>query len=292
MADKKQDKNKAAQTAAGPNPQGSDNQQGKKGGILFGLLAFFTAVIVMAGILGGAFYMIIHNNVNGLADRYRKNIQSIPVLKLALPNPADPFDPKLFAPEELKSKYQELRAIRDDLTQKLNDANRKISELQKYKDELDRIKAENEKLKADAQAQKDQLDAERKKLEADTKKVNEMIASGDKTGFKEYFEKVDKETAAKVYQQIMQEQKAREDTKKFVQLYEGMDAAAAAAIFEQMGNSKMDTIVEILKNMKKDSSAQIIASMTPAFAATVTDRLSKVYLKDQVTPGSDQSKTQ
>jgi flagellar basal body-associated protein FliL len=61
----------------------NNNESSKSKGILFTLIAFFTAIFIVAVIFGGAFYIVMHNNINGMADRYRKNIQNIPVLKLA-----------------------------------------------------------------------------------------------------------------------------------------------------------------------------------------------------------------
>lgn len=272
------EKQATVQPAQSPKPQGSETQKDSKNGILFGLIAFLTALVIMLAVFGGAFYVVVHNNVNGIGEKYRNQLQKIPVLKLALPAVPDPEDPKYLTDSDIRARYAEMKKQKDDLTRQLSDTNKKIAELQKYKDSQDSANAENTKNQNDINAQKAQLDAQKKQLEEDRKKLNEMIASGDKAGFKDYFEKVDKDTAQKIYTQIMQEQKASDDAVKFAKLYESMDPAAAAAIFEQMGTAKLDTVVEILKNMKKDASAEVIAAMTPSFGATVTDKLSKTYL--------------
>ncbi len=277
MAKDNKDKNEAIHEPQSPKPQGSDNQKGKKG-FLFGLLAFVTALIIMFAVIGGAFFIVIHNNINGIGERYRKEIQGIPLLSMALPKVADPDDPQYLTQDQIKEKYQEYRKKNDELAKQLDEANKKISELQKVKDEQDKIKAESDKIKKDAQEQKEQTDLKEKQLLDDKKKLDELIANGDKAGFKAYFEKIDKENAQKLYTEILEEQKADEDAVKFAKLYESMDAGAAASIFEQLGDEKIDLVVDTLRYMKKEASAAVMAAMTPDYAAKITERLSKYYL--------------
>lgn len=279
MANVKQEKVTANTPVSVPKPADEGSRKEKKSGLLFGLFAFLVSLIIIAGILGGAFYLVIHNNVNGLGERYRNSIQRIPIVKLALPKVADPEDPKYLTDNEIKAKYQQLRKDKDELTKQLDEANKKIAELQKAKADIDKLKAENDQIKSDMQSQKNQFDQQKKQLADDKKKLDQLAAGSDKTGFKEFFEKMEPETAKQMYNQILQEQKASDDEKKFAQLYETMDPSAAAAIFEQMGNSKIDLVVNILKNMKKEASAQILAQMTPAYASNVTEKLSKIYIK-------------
>lgn len=273
-----------------PAQQGSENKKGNPmGNIIFGLLAFVTAISIILAVVGGAYYFVIHNNMNGLADKYRKDIQNWPVLKLALPVPPDPEDPKYLTQNDILKGYQNLRKKRDELTKQLNEANKKLKELEGVKTENDKVKSDNEKIKNDTKAQQDDIDKQKKQLEDEKKKLNELIASGNKDGFKSYFEQVDKDTAQKIYTQIMQEQKTSADTKKFIQTYEAMDPSAAAKIFEQLGTSKIDLVVDIIKNMKKDTSSQILAAMDPAYASKVTDRLSKIIKGASPSPSPTQT---
>src|SRR5690606_19763112 len=100
----------------------------KKSEFLTGLAAFLIATAIMTIIFLGAFFVIIKNNVGGIADRYRKTIQGIPVLSWALPKPEDPESPEFLTTAQLKEKYEELRKTRDELTRQLEEAERKISE--------------------------------------------------------------------------------------------------------------------------------------------------------------------
>lgn len=246
--------------------------------LAYGLTAFILALGIIALVLGSTFYLVIKNNVNGMGEKYRKEIQGIPVLNRALPKAADPDDPKYLNQDQLVEKYNQLRKDNEELNKKLKEASTENAELQLYKNSEDRVKAESEAAKKELEAQGAQLETKRKEIADERKKLDEMIATGDKAAFKEFYEKVDKETAQRVYASIMTEQKATEDAKKFAQLYENMDAAAAAKIFEEMGTTKIDLTVDILKNMKKESTAEVLAAMTPSFASKVTDKLSKIYL--------------
>ncbi|MCX7922376.1 MAG: DUF615 domain-containing protein [Clostridia bacterium] len=271
-----------------PKIQKNNNKKEGKGKLLYGVLAFLTAIVIMAIVFGGVFYIVVSNNVNGIGEKYRKDIQSIPVLKMALPKVKDPDDDKYLTESEVRNKYRSLRKDKSELTTQLEEAKKKAVELQKQIDELTKVKAENEKIKKDMEFLKAQIENEKKQLAEDKKKIDELVAAGDKNGFKEYFEKVDKDTAQKLYAQIVQEQKISEEAKKFTQIYENMEPASAAGIFEQMGDTKLDLVIEIMKAMKKETSSQVLAEMTPDFAGKVTEKLSKLYLnKDNSTKKSN-----
>lgn len=277
-----QNAQKSQKDSSGTNSTSpADNKaNSKKDQIVYGLLALLTAMIIICAVIGGAFYIFIRNNVYGWAEKYRENIQTIPVLRLALPKPGDPEDPRYLSEDELIKKYNDLRSKRDQLVKELELAKNDIMELQKYKDDWDKLKAENEKAIVDIENQKQELEAYRKEAEEDKTKVDELIARGDKEGFKQFFERVNKETASQLYSELIKEQKASEEAKSFAKLYEKMEPASAAKILERMGEGKMDLIVEILNNMKKDACAQVLAAMDPTFASKATVKLSEVYMKD------------
>lgn len=267
----------SSQTIQNHKPQGKEDSKGRKSGFLFGLLAFLAAAAIIVVVLGGLFFIIVRNNVNNLAESYRKQIESIPVIKLALPRIPDLEDPEYLTDEELRLKYQELRKVRDDLKKQLKAAGEQIYELQKTNDELSKTIAENEKAKKDILELQAWLEQQKKQFMEDKQKIDGLIAKGDKERFKEFFEKIDKETAQRLFSEILKEEKADGDTRKFVQIYENMAPASAARIFEQLGDSKIDLIAGTLKNMKKENSAEILAAMEPSFASKVTEKLSESY---------------
>ncbi len=255
-----------------------DNGSGSKNkSLLFTLLTFFIALFIVGIILGGAFYLIIHNNVNGLAERYRQPIQNIPLVRLALPAAVDPLDPRNMTDEEIAEKYTEYRKQNDELNRLLEESEKEQQELQKYKDEYEQYKAENDKTTQELKERTASLDERQLKLDELKKQIEQLIANGDKAGLKEYFETVNPELAQQVYAEVVKQQQADENAKKFAQIYETMDASAAAKIFEEMGNVKIDMVAETLRNMKKENLAEILAEMTPAFASKITEKLDELY---------------
>ncbi|MDP4092148.1 MAG: DUF615 domain-containing protein [Bacillota bacterium] len=275
MAKEKQDTSQVSQASQSPKPQGSEK---KKNGLMFGLLAFLTAVAVMAVVIGGAFYIVLHNNVNGLADKYGKSLKNVPVLSWMLPKSAKASTPaddlKNLTESELRSKYTELKNSNDTLTKQLADANKKITDLQKTNDNLSKSVSEIDKTKADYINKAKQLDTLKKQ-------IDQLIAKGDTAGFKSYFDQVDPQDAQKIYAQIVQNQQVDAQTTNFAKIYSAMAPSSAAQILEQMGTSKMDLVVKILQNMSKNATSQVLAAMTPSFAATVSDKLSKAMISQK-----------
>jgi len=243
------------------------------------IIGIFSAVGIILLVLGILFTIIIRTNTAGLTDKYRANIQGIPVLKYALPKVADPDDPKYLTQSELIDKYNALRKEKQDYLKKEQDLNNQIAELTKYK-------AGEEKRTSDAQSLKDQADQSKKqaddanaKLEADKKAFDQVVANADKQGFRTYYESVNKDTAKQIYQDILTQQKISDDIKKYVQIYEQMDSKAAAKIFEQMGSTQTDLVVQILQNMSKDKVSKILPEMSTTYAAKISQKLSEVYMK-------------
>ena len=262
------------------NPKSQGNVKRGKG-IFLTLLTFLTVIIVITAVFGGVFYFIIHNNINGLAERYRLSIQRIPLTKLALPKVADPLDPKNMTPDEIKKKYVEFRkeneALKKQFSEELSEANIKLDEYQVYKDDYENLKSDTEKKLEDIKAREAAVYEKELQLKELKQKIDELTANGDKESFKVYFESLDPENAKILYSEIVKEQQVNADIKKFAQLYEVMDAATAAQIFEQLGNSKIDMTTETLKAMSKENASAIMESMTPEFAAKITEKLNALY---------------
>jgi flagellar motility protein MotE (MotC chaperone) len=253
-------------------PQNEESKS-KKNTFIYGLLTVITSLAVIIVVFWGVFYLVVHNNLYNIAERYRKEIQAIPVMRMALPEKPDSEDPELFTESELKEKYKELINVRDDLKKQLEQANAQITELKKAEEQLNKMIEERQKIIE----QRAQLENDRKQLEEDKKSIDRLIAEGDKEGFKKYFENIDKATAESLYSEILKIEKVDKNAKEFAKVYESMDPAAAARIFEQMGDSKIDLVTGVLKDMKRDISAEILEEMTPVFASKVTEKLSELY---------------
>lgn len=250
----------------------------KKGkGALFTLLTFLGVIVVIAAVFGGVFYFVIHNNINGLAEHYRSSIQNIPLAKLALPKAPDPKDPKYMTAEYIKKKYVEYRDENEVLQKQLSEANIKLDEYQGLKDEYENLKADTEKKLLEIKDREAAIDEKELQLRELKQKIDELTVNGDKESFKTYFETLDQENAKLLYAEVVREQQVNENIKKFSQVYAAMDAATAAQIFEQLGNSNIDMTAETLKAMSKENASAIIESMTPVFAAKLTEKLNALF---------------
>jgi flagellar motility protein MotE (MotC chaperone) len=262
--------------AISQNPKQQESVKNSKGASSY-ILTLLLIIIIIATVSGGVFYFIIRNNIGGLAERYRASIQDNPLAKLALTKAPDPLDPKYMSENEVKEKYLEFREENEALNKRLSDANTRLDEYQGYRDDFENLKLDTDKKLQEIKDREAAMDKKELQLKELQKKIDELIANGDKESFKTYYETIDPENAKLLYTEIVKEQQVDANTKRFAQLFAEMDAAAAAQIFEQLGNSQMDLIAQTLKGMNKADSAPILESMTPAFAAKVTVKLDALY---------------
>ncbi len=267
--------------AVGKTVETPDKQRSGIKGKVFSSLTVLLVLAIIAAVFAGVFYFIVRNNFGGVADRYYLTIKDIPVIKYALPVKKDPLDPKNMTAEDIKKKYIEFRDENADLSKQLSETK---AELEKYKvSEADAKQAAadseekiEEKIK-DVDTREAALKDKEGQLTEMKRQIDELIAKGDKASFKDYYESLDPANAKVLYSQVVSELQTDANVKKFAQVYAAMDPAAAAQIFEQMGASKLDMTVETLKAMNKDNIAKILESMTPKFAAQVTERLNALY---------------
>jgi len=260
-------------------PDGSTvNKDGKKK-----RSKFFTAgmiildVIIIVAAFGAVFYFIVYNNIGGVTERHYSSIKSIPFLKLALPEPPDPLNPKYMTRDEIREKYLEFRDETEKLKEQLAQADARADELSRYKEDYDRLIQEAAEKLQELDEREAAVAEKEKQLEELKKQLDRAIASGDREAFTEYFESIDPENAAAIYKSVIVEQQTDDNVKKFAQVYAEMDADSAAAIFEQMGTSKLDLIAETLKAMNRKQAAEILQEMSPDFAARVTEKLNELY---------------
>jgi len=247
---------------------GTAEEGSKLNNIIFGIVAFLTAIIIMAGILLGAFYLLVHNNFNGIADRYRKDIQNMKLLRWVLPEPPDHDDPEYLADDEIRRRYKVIKEERDQLKKELEEAQKLVSELQIYKEGYEKLVQEN-------QESESKLLEEKNELEKKREEIQELAAKGDTNGFKNYYKQMNAELAEKIYREIMLEEKNEADMKKIVKIYESMDEAAAAKIFNDLGEQNIDMIVDILLRLQVDKASAILGEMDSAFASKVTKKMAE-----------------
>lgn len=245
----------------------------KKNSFLFGLFAFLTALAIVIVIVFGGLSLIIKSNFNGIADNNRNQIEKIPILRRALPKAPedyDPYDPKNLTDKELVEMYEEFRKRNSELIKEKEEMEKTISELKSAKDEYRELEGKYEKLKKDFEDEKARISE--KELIADR-----LLASGNSEDFKEFFAMIDPENAQKIYEELIVQEAVEQEVIEFARIYQTMDAGAAAKIFEELGDAKIDLVVYTLKNMNNKNAALILEEMNENYAAKVTERLSEKY---------------
>ncbi|NLW01862.1 MAG: hypothetical protein GX027_01170 [Clostridiaceae bacterium] len=263
---------KAKNISKNPKPTGR-SPEGKSRKILQGFLAVMLALVVVAMVFCGVFYIILKNNVYGLGEAFRPVFQNNPILKLALPPLPGEFDPD--APEnltdaEIRKKYAEYRQKVAELTARLDEANELIGQYESDQSVLEenRVVLEaNEKLLAS-------IEKEQEKLEQQKLEVTELIASGNKEGFLEYFAQIDPETAEAIYKELAREDINRQVKAELAKPYAAMDPASAARVLAELWSKDQETAIGVFEGLNANAKAQILEKMEASLAAEITKTLS------------------
>ncbi len=255
----------------------SKKQDKKTTSALFYIVSIITALLLVVLIIGGALFLAVKFNVNGVADSMGDSIRGIPVLKWSLPEKPDPDDEKNMTEEQVRSKYNEIKAQKEKLETQVEDLTKQLDNTKNQVTAKDSNTTLLQQQKDALEIDRNKLQSEKDSLQKDYDKLSEAISAGDTTEYKNYFKKINPQKAEELYESIMQEEKISADVKKYCSIYEEMDASAVAGIMEQMGGGKMTLIIDIMKNLKKDTAGEILTEMTPAFAAKVSEQLAKEY---------------
>lgn len=248
----------------------------QKGKLMTILTVLLVAVIILA-IFGGVFYFIIFNNIGGVTEQHYSSLKKIPVLNLALPEPPDPLNPKYMTNNEIRKQYIEFWTENEILKEQLAEVQKKTDEYKVFKDNNDKLTQEADAKTQDLTAREAAVVEKELKLKELQEKIDTLIANGDSAAYADYFETLDPDNAQLIYEKILLEQQVDANIKKFAQVYAEMDPAAAASIFEELGTSQTEMISETLMAMNKTNSAEILESMTPDFAAKVTQKMDALY---------------
>ncbi len=217
--------------------------------------------------------VFIKYNVGGVGEKARPLLEDIPYVQQILPPKPDPEDPQYMNKAELIDRYLTYKAEYEEESKLAGELTKELETLTDIRDDYQEFIDEQQKI----EDMKLTLGQERLQLETDRENFFNDIKENKKTDFRQYFELIDKEKAQELYAEILQEEKVNNEIKEFASKYEKMEAEDAAKIFEEMGNARMNLIIEVLKVMKTDQVAEILASMDKSFAAKVTERMAEQY---------------
>ncbi len=275
MALKKKTKAKA------PTPQGSD-KKGESDGLMHGLLTVLLSLLIVFVVFGGAFYYVLRNNLYGLGEQFRPGLERIPVIKLALPplpETEDPDDPKHLTQKELIERYNAYRNDYAALKAQLEEVQKQILTLEDERSQWNTSLEETEAQKLHVEGILEQIQTESAKLKEEKEEFSRIVAEQDPEIFIEFFEKIDKETAERLYQELITDEVVDQKLKATSKTLEEMDAKKAASILTEMSNDDRELLIDIIRVMKPDAAAEIIENMEAGFAAALMCDVSDKILK-------------
>lgn len=232
-----------------------DEDSGKSGKFVSILVAILIIAIWLV-----IFALLIKMNVGGVGSMLRPYLKNVPVISKILPDPTD---------EEIKEengnqyknlseavdRIKELEAELKQYTDSGNVSSETIAELQA---EIARLKVFEDNAQY-YQDLKDKFDQE----------VVYTDNAPDISNYKTWYESIDAENAAKIYEQVIKDLEYSQKVKDWAETYSKMDAANAAAILEEM-TGDTDLVSDILLCMTSKQRAAILAEMDPVYAAKLT----------------------
>ena len=218
-----------------------DDESGKSGKLVSILVAMLIIVIWLV-----IFALLIKMNVGGIGSSLRPYLKNVPVVNKILPAATD---------EEIQEETGGLEAQLDENNNNGNASAQTIAELQA---EIARLKVFEENAQH-YQELKDKFDTD----------VVYTDNAPDISEYKSWYESIDSENAAKLYEQVVKDLQYSQQVKDWAETYSKMDAKNAAAILEEM-TGDTDLVSDILLCMTSKQRAAILAEMDPVYAAKLT----------------------
>ena len=232
---------------------GMDDEGGSK------IVSFLIALVIIA-IWLVIFGLLIKMNVGGVGSMLRPFLKNVPVVKMILPDATDEevmeeTGYKYNSLAEAVDRIKELEAELDAAKGSGNVSDETIQELQA---EIARLKVfEDNALYY--QDLKDKFDTE--------------VVYADKApeieNYKTWYETIDKDNAAKIYEQVIKDIEYSKAVKDWAEAYAKMDPKNAAAILEEM-TGDTDLVAKILLCMTSKQRGAVLAEMDTVFAAKIT----------------------
>lgn len=210
-------------------------------------------------------------NILGAGESLRPMLKTNSIFRYILPPAKDPNDISTMSREELIN-------INNELKSKIKVLETQLKESQRVSEIYTGIPDGFEKLdydKAQIKSQQELIQKEKEAIEKDKAEFFKKVKNENKPAFVDYYEKMDPETAKKLYAEILKEDKVYADIKAFVDYYEKMDPTSAAKIFEQISKSDINLAANIIKYMEKGKGSKILQAMDPKISSRITDILAK-----------------
>ncbi len=234
-----------------------DEDQEEKGGKLTSVLIILAIIAIWLII----FAVLIKTDVGGFGSTVlRPILKDVPVINKILPDATDEevAEETGYKYKNLSEAVERIKELEKELAQYQNSSSDNASSIQDLTAEVARLKTFEE----------NQQYYEELKEKFD----NEVVFTDNAPDIEEYktwYETLDPDNAAAIYQKVLEEIQYTQQVKDWAETYSKMDAAKAAAILQEM-TGDMNLVSDILLNMKSTQRGAVIAAMDSVFAAKVT----------------------
>lgn len=235
----------------------ADQVQAKKksgfGKVILGIVLVLIALIAV-------FIILLKFDVASLGTEIiGPKIQSIPGASLILPEMPE----EVIAEENQTLSYDNEEQIIEMLKVTENMLKEKELEAEKLIEQISLLQAENERLKVFEQYY---MDYEAQKAEFD----NMIVSETDPTLFAKWYEEMNPDTAAKIYESLQSTVEATDELDQLVATYGEMKADQAAGILSEMSTTRIGMVVNIIKHLEVDKAAAILGAMDTKLASRIT----------------------
>jgi len=238
---------KAAKRAAKEAKKALKAAEGKsKGGLIVKLLA----VVLVASIFASFWF-----NVFGIRDNYLfPLLENIPIVNNLLPVTEEyPFEG--MTNTELISQIEALQRdieLREDEVRSLTDMNNLLA------NQVDNLTQFRDRQAAFREA---------------VALFDEMVVDSAPVDFARFFESIDPEHAATLYQYALQREARDRDFNDYVAMIQAMEARAAADMLSRLIRSNPDLVASVLRSMDNRISGEILSAMTPQDSSLIVNRM-------------------
>ncbi len=225
-------------------------------------VAVFFVTLLLVIIWLGITVLLIKLDVGGIGTNVvAPIIKDIPVLNLILP--AD----SVTETDDVESYYgySSLADAVDQIKYYEGQIDTQLATIETYEEQIAALTTEVQRLQT---FENNQVEFQRIKTEF----YEEVIYSEDGPGpeaFLEYYEALDPETAANIYQQVVAQEVYDKEIETYAQAYSEMKPKEAAGIFEAMTDD-LELAAKILGAMQPDDRGKILGAMDPEVAARIT----------------------
>jgi len=220
----------------------------------------FLIVMVIVAIWLVIFALLIKMNVGGVGTMLRPYLKNIPVINMILPEASDDevMEETGYKYKNLAEAIERIKQLEAELENYKNSGNVSQETISQLQAEIARLKVFEEKQQY-YQELKEKFD----------KEVVYTDNAPELEEYKKWYEEMDPENAAKIYEDVIQQLNYSKKVKEWAETYAKMEPANAAAILEEM-TGDTDLVADILLCMTSKQRAQVMAAMDPVYAAKLT----------------------